>query len=157
MSPSLFLNLCLVLHIIGFTMMAGNVLADFSIYRRLNKYLIADKQKAVTILEGPAKLPVFIGVGAVLLILTGVGMVSIFRESVTSMLWFRVKMILVLLVVLNGIVLARPGAIRLRATLLQNAVQDNRRIEGLGRNLRNIYILQLILFLSIFILSVFRP
>jgi hypothetical protein len=155
MSPSIFLNLCLVLHITGFTMMAGSVLADFSIYRRLNKYLIADKQKALTILEGPAKLPVFIGVGAVLLILTGIGMVSIFRESVTSMLWFRVKMILVLLVVLVGIVLARPGAIRLRATLLQN--EDNRRIEGLGRNLRNIYILQLILFLSIFILSVFRP
>jgi hypothetical protein len=136
-------------------MMAGSVLADFSIYRRLNKYLIADKQKAVTILEGPAKLPVFIGVGAVLLILTGIGMVSIFRESVTSMLWFRVKMILVLLVVLNGIVLARPGAVKLKATLQQNG--DNRRIEGLGRNLRNIYILQLILFLSIFILSVFRP
>jgi NADH:ubiquinone oxidoreductase subunit 6 (subunit J) len=138
-------------------MMAGSVLADFSIYRRLNKYLIADKQKAVTILEGPAKLPVLIGVGAALLILTGVGMVSIFRESVTSMLWFRVKMILVLLVLLNGIVLARPGAVKLRATLLQNAAQDNRRIEGLGKNLRTIYVLQLVLFLSIFILSVFRP
>jgi NADH:ubiquinone oxidoreductase subunit 6 (subunit J) len=138
-------------------MMAGSVLADFSILRRLNKYLLADKQKAVTILEGPAKLPVLIGVGAALLILTGVGMVSIFRESVTSMLWFRVKMILVLLVLLNGIVLARPGAVRLKTTLLHNTEQDNRRIEGLGKNLRNIYILQLVLFLSIFILSVFRP
>ena len=39
-----FLQLLLVLHITGFTMMAGTVLADFAIFRRLSRYLIADKQ-----------------------------------------------------------------------------------------------------------------
>lgn len=147
-------QLLLVLHITGFTMMAGSIVADFTINRRLNRYLITDKGKALHILEGTTGLLALVGAGALLLIATGMGLVAIFREAVTSMLWFRIKMVLVLIVVLNGVVLARPTSMKLRNVLVQNSAAGP--IEALKNRLRNIYVLQMLLFMVIFVLSVFR-
>jgi len=151
-----FLQLFLVLHITGFTMMAGTVLADFTVFRRVSRWLVADRQKALTILEGSAGLVFLISAGALLLITTGIGMVIVFKGAVASMLWFKIKMVLVLLVVLNGAVLARRSMLKLRGTLPLNAAETNGQVEGLKRRLNYIYITQLILFLTIFILSVLK-
>ncbi len=122
------LNLYLVLHITGLTIMAGAVLADFSLSARINKYLSTDKRRALILLEASAGLAPLIGAGALLLILTGTGMVVELKSAVTQALWFRVKMPLVVLVVLNGTVVARPPTLRL----------------------------QLLLFVAIFVLSIFK-
>ena len=119
----------LVLHLVGFTMMAGAVLADFSINARLNKYLFTDKGRALVLLEGSLGLPRLTGIGAALLVLTGTAMTILLKDAVLQMTWFRIKMPLVLLIILNGIALAR---------------------------LRAIYILQLILFATVFVLSIFK-
>ena len=151
-----FLQILLVLHITGFTMMAGTVLADFTVFRRTSRYLIADRQKAVTILEGSAGLVVLISVGAILLITTGIGMVIVFKGAVASMLWFKIKMALVIVVVLNGAVLARRAMLKLRETLTLNTNETNSQVAGLKKRLGYIYITQLVLFLAIFILSVLK-
>jgi hypothetical protein len=149
------LNVYLLLHITGFTIMAGAVLADFTLSARLNRYLLTDKGRALILLEASASLAPLIGLGAVLLILTGTGMVIELKSAVTQALWFRIKMPLVLLVVLNGTVLARPATLRLKKLLLDGTPAT----AGIGR-LRNrrsvIYILQLLLFVAIFILSIFK-
>ena len=49
MTSPTFLQLDLVLHITGFTMMAGTILADFAVSRRLDKYILSDKAKAITV------------------------------------------------------------------------------------------------------------
>ena len=71
MNTPTFLNLDLVLHITGFTMMAGTILADFAINRRVNRFLLSDKQRAVSIMDVAAGFPRLIGIGAALLIVTG--------------------------------------------------------------------------------------
>ncbi|HMH20345.1 MAG TPA: hypothetical protein VK563_01145 [Puia sp.] len=156
MSSQTILQLCLVAHISGFTIMAGTVIADFSVIRRMKKYLFTDKPKALAILEGSAAFPALIGAGAALLITTGLGMAFIFKAAVTSMLWFRIKMVLVLLVLINGIAIARPTLIKLRGLLAQTPAAGDRPIEGIIGRLRIIYVAQLIMFLTIFVLSVFR-
>jgi Predicted membrane protein (DUF2214) len=147
-------QLLLVLHITGFTMMAGTIVADFTINRRLNRYLITDKGKALHILDGTAGLLALVGIGAILLIATGIGLVAIFRETVTSMLWFRIKMVLVVIVVVNGVALAKPTSMKLRNVLVENSGAGP--IEALKNRLRNVYVLQMLLFLIIFVLSVFK-
>ena len=102
MTSLTLLHLLLTLHIAGFTTMAGTVIADFSVNRRLNKYLTSDKLKALSILEGTARFPALIGVGVALLISTGIGMVIVYKGAVAGMLWFRIKMILVLLALIIG-------------------------------------------------------
>jgi hypothetical protein len=150
------LHVYLVLHITGFTLMAGTIAADFAINRRLGKYLLTDKLKAMTMLESAAAFPALIGIGGVLLLTTGIGMVAVFKGVVARMLWFRIKMILVVLVALNGSLVLRKQASRLKVLLTENKNGGNSQILSLSRTMSVFHVIELLLFLSIFILSVFQ-
>ncbi len=156
MTSQAFLNLDLVLHITGFTMMAGTILADFAVSRRLDKYILSDKSKAITILDTTAGFGRLIGIGAGLLILTGLGMVSIFKGGVTQMLWFKIKMVLVLLVILNGTLILQRGSKTLKTLLLSDDPRSNDRISALKARLTIFHSLELLLFFIIFVLSILR-
>ena len=144
----------LVLHITGFTLMAGTIAADFAINRRLGKYLLTDKSKAMSMLEGAAGFPALIGLGGLLLLTTGIGMVILFKGAVARMLWFRIKMILVVLVILNGSLVLRRQAGRLKVLLADNGA--NNQILSLSRTMSVFHVIELLLFLIIFFLSVFQ-
>jgi hypothetical protein len=162
------LNLYLVLHITGFTLLAGSEFADLSISARLGKYLSTDKRRALILLEASSALAPLIAIGGILLILSGTGMAIELKGAVTQALWFRVKMPLVLLVILNGFVMARPNGLRLKQLLLDaTAVNDGGQIServarsddsiGQLRNRRRaIYLFQLLLIIIIFVLSIFK-
>lgn len=154
-SQNLF-HLYLVIHITGFTMMAGATVAQLSIFKRLNQYVIIDKPKALSILESTGGFASIMGIGALLLILTGVGMVSILRDAATSMVWFRIKMPLVILILLNGGLYARPNANKLRKWLQENTIAGNGPIEIYKNRLRIFNISQLVIFLLIFVLSAYQ-
>jgi hypothetical protein len=156
MTSPTFLQLDLVLHITGFTMMAGTILADFAISRRLDKYILSDRPKAITILETTAGLGRLIGIGAALLILTGIGMVIIYKGTIAQMLWFKIKMVLVLLVILNGTLILQRGGKSLRTLLVSNASDANDRISALKARLTIFHSLELLLFFIIFVLSILR-
>lgn len=156
MNTQTFLNVDLVLHITGFTMMAGTILADFAINRRVNRFLLTDKQRAVGIMDIAAGFPRLIGIGAALLIVTGFAMVSIFREAVTDMLWFRIKMAVVVLILVNGAVIMRRMSNRIKRLLEAGGDNNNALILSLKQRLGVFHGIELLLFLIIFILSVFR-
>jgi hypothetical protein len=173
----------LVLHLIGLVMMAGAVLADFSLRTKFNKYLLTDRPRALTLLEGSTALLPLIGGGALLLILTGTAMVIQLKSAVTQMVWFRIKMPLVILLVLNGSVLARRLGLQLYKLLSAAEVEteaetdteaeaeaeaeaereaetqkagNTNSIVAVRSRLRLVYIIELLLFISIFILSIFK-
>jgi hypothetical protein len=153
MNSQTLLSLFLILHISGFTVMGGTIVADFTMYSRLRKYLFVDKSRALTMLDGSVKFSMLISIAAILLILTGIGMVIIFHGVVARMLWFKIKMILVLFIVINGALIARPSGIRLRKALGDNS---NDEIAVLDSKLYIFYVIELTLFLAVFILSVFK-
>jgi|GraSoi_2013_60cm_1033757.scaffolds.fasta_scaffold05233_2 hypothetical protein len=156
MTSQTFLQLDLVLHITGFTMMAGTILADFAVSRKLNRYILSDKSKAATILETTAGFGRLIGIGAALLVVTGIGMVIIFKGVVAQMLWFKIKMVLVLLIILNGTLVLRRGGNKLKKLLQPDDPRQNGRINALKNQLSAFHVLELLLFLVIFVLSIFR-
>ncbi len=77
------------------------------------------------------------------------------KGAVTQALWFRIKMPLVLLLVLNGTVMARPNGLRLKQLLLDET-PDNGGIGQLRNRRRAIYLFQLLLIVTIFVLSIFK-
>jgi hypothetical protein len=156
MTSLTLLHLLLTLHIAGFTTMAGTVIADFSVNRRLNKYLTSDKLKALSILEGTNRFPALIGIGVALLLTTGIGMVIVYKGTVAGMLWFRIKMILVLLALIIGAGIMRKIDVNLRLLLTENTGNNNGRILALKGRMTIFHSIQLIIILTIFILSVFR-
>jgi hypothetical protein len=155
MNQQTLLDVFLVLHIAGFTTMTGTVAVDTTIYGRLRKYLVADKGKALTMLESSASFPALIGISAALIIISGIGMVSVI-PAFAGMLWFRVKMILVLGLILNGAISGRRLVTRLKHLLLENTEESNQGIDALKRRMNLLYVTQLVLILAIFILSVFK-
>ena len=156
MTTQHWLDLYLVFHITGFTMMAGTIIADFSIGLRLNKYLLSDKARAAAMLESAAGFPRLIGLGALLLLVTGIAMVILFKGVVAGMLWFKIKMVLVVLVALNGALVIRRQEWRLKDLLLENSSGHNRNIRTLKRTMSVFHLIEIGLFLAIFLLSVFQ-
>ncbi len=156
MSSQTFLQLDLVLHITGFTIMAGTVLVDFVINRQLNKYILSDKPRALATLENTSGFPRLIGIGAALLITTGIAMVIIFKGTVAQMTWFKIKMVLVLLILLNGTLVLRRGGNKLKQLLLLNTPNNNTNITTLKNQLSIAHVFELLFFLTVFILSIFR-
>lgn len=150
------ISLLLTLHVIGFTMMVGMIVADFAIFRKLNKFLPADKPRAITMLDTAAIFPPVIGIGAFLVLTTGIGMTVLFKGIVFQMLWFKVKMVLVLIVGTFGSVIPRRNNNRLRLLLAENATSNNRTIELLWSRMGYFYFFQLSLFGIIFLLSIFK-
>jgi hypothetical protein len=156
MNTQTFLSIDLVLHITGFTMLAGTVLADYVISRRTKPYLISDKPRAMEMMDSVANFPRLIGIGTGLLVISGVAMLSIFKEAVGGALWFKIKLILVVLAALIGAVILNRNNKRLKALLLANDERNNPTILTIKRRMELFHRLQLILFLTIFILSVFK-
>jgi hypothetical protein len=156
MNSQTLLNLALIIHISGFTIMAGTIVADYVISRRLSKFLVSDKQKAIAVLDTTSGLGRLIGIGGALLLITGVCMVIIFKGTVSQMLWFKIKMVLVLLVIINGTAVLARGTGRLRKMLEPNSTANNGQITALKSRLNTFHFLEILLFLIIFILSVVR-
>src|ERR1700755_1569666 len=125
MNSEAFVHVALVLHITGFTMMAGALLADFAISRRMGRYLITDKPRAAGMMDGAAAFPILIRIGGILLVLTGVAMFSVLRQAVTSMIWFRIKMLLVIFILINGAVIVRRNNTRLKGLLQAGDDRNN--------------------------------
>jgi len=151
-----FLSIYLVLHITGFTMMAGSILADYVIRRRMASYLIIDKGRAIAVAESLTGLTRLMGIGGALLLVTGIAMLSVFKGTVGAMLWFKIKMMLVLLVAFNGSVVTRRYSNRMKVLLGAGDDRNNGAILVLKRRMGIFHGIELLLFLLIFILSVFK-
>jgi len=148
-------QISLVLHITGIIILAGLTIASEALSFQSWKLIGTDRAKAILMNSATMIFGRIIGIGGLLTIVTGFIMVSILREGVTAQVWFRIKMLLVILIVLNGAIYARRQNTKL-TRLLSSDHTDNRKLESLKRNLNTSFLLQLILFLIIFVLSVFR-
>ena len=155
MTTTVLLSTCLVLHIIGLTVMAGVTLIDTIIYRQFWKQYNTNQVKAAGTLEAAGKLTVLFGVGFLLLLLSGVGIMLLTKGIFGEQTWFRIKMILVIAVVINGQAFGRRTGIQVqKACAAENSSALS--LAGLKRKLSVIHLLQLGLFLAIFILGVFK-
>lgn len=154
MNSQTLLQLLLVLHITGFATLTGIVAADTAIYGRLRKYLIADKNRALTMLDSSASFAMVIRISAIVLIASGIGMVSL-APGFSGMLWFKIKMVLVLGIIINGAVVGQRLMNRLKS-MLNSTITNNVEIEALKSRLSLMYTVQLLLFVVVFTLSVFK-
>jgi hypothetical protein len=101
------LQVCLVLHITGIVLLGGTTLTNYIISRQFWNCIETDKNKAIVINSTTITFGRIMGIGGVLTILTGIGMVAILHGAVDAQLWFRIKMVLVLLIILNASLFAR--------------------------------------------------
>lgn len=145
------------MHITGLSMVAGIVLAGFLANRRFWKIYVADRVRAVAILDLTARFPMAMGIGMLLLLVSGIAMMAQVHGVYGEQLWFRIKMIMFLLVIVNGIMGRRLG-LKMKPVLQSASSNDNvsTSLEPLKARLNLYYIIQLLLLLTIFSCGVLK-
>jgi len=148
----------LVLHIIGLATMAGTTIVSYVCYGQFWKQYALGKQSAMAILNVTASFRFLFAGGFLLLLISGIGMVALSHGLFAQQLWFRIKMGLLVLILLNGAVYGQRLTSKLRqAVEMQLAggnVLDN--LERLKSSILVMHIGQLLLFAGIFVLSIYK-
>ena len=115
-----------------------------------------DNSRAVVINSTTLSLGRVTAIGGIMTILSGIGMVAVLHGAVDSQLWFRIKMIPVLLIIINSVYLARPQTKKLK-NLLSTDININADKLGAVKRKMNIYhLMQLTILVIIFVLSIFK-
>jgi hypothetical protein len=153
-----FLQAGLLLHIIGLTTVAGTILVSYMILRQFRSEYTLDKQKGYAILQVLSKLPALAATGLVLQIISGVMMLAAAGGGYGQQLWFKIKMLLVILIIAGIIVLYRNMQRRLHQWVLDDMLHGDktRQIVSLTGRISRVQVILLFFFMIIFILSVYR-
>lgn len=154
MNAQTFLLALLTLHLTGLVLMAGTTVVDYITFTSFWKQFIKDKEKSFVILTPTAKFSRISGIGAALLILTGVGMMALTHGVFGEQLWFRIKFALVIILILNALLVRRRQGLKLKAYMTDPAVFEQ--ISQVRVGLYRFYVLQFLLFFLVVFLSVFK-
>lgn len=150
------LSALLMLHLLALILMAGTTFIDFINYQMFWKLFNHQRKQADGILSASAKFPGLIGIGAGFLIITGVGMIALTHGVWAQQLWFRIKMIFVLLLIFNSIFYGNRLSARLRAVVRLDAPDLAQQLINLKGKLRTFHLLQLGFLLMIIFLSAYK-
>ena len=114
-----------------------------------------DRNRAIIINSTATVFERVTPVAGILTILTGFAMVAILHGVVGSQLWFRIKMILVLMIILNVSLFGKPQNSKLKK-ILSAGNKESGELISIKSRMDLYYVLQLIMLFSIFVLSVFK-
>lgn len=155
---SILYNLFLILHITGITTMAGATLIDYLGFKHFWKTFSTDLTKAMVQEQAISKLQKLMGFGMLLILISGIGMMFFMHTVYGQQTWMKIKIFLVLIIIINGLGIRRRLGSRLTKLLTEiNPVEKiNEGIPKLRSKLNAVGIIQLFLFLIVFILSVFK-
>jgi len=142
----------LILHLTGLTVMAGTTAADYFAFKEFARLFHSDREKSHNLLGLMERLSFLLGVGAALLIVSGVGMLTITRGVFLQQVWFHLKLSLILALILNGFLLGGRQVKKLKKWIDSDAVRSRKAI----RKLNVFYLGQMGLFFMIIFLSVFK-
>ncbi len=146
----------LTLHLIGLTMMAGVTLVDYISYATFWKIFNQHKEKSAGALQVMYNFSRLLGIGAILLIFSGIGMMVITNSVFGEQLWFRIKAMIVVALLFNGLLVGRRLGIKLKKVIADNDPSLTLQVDNIRMGLKRFHVVQLCLLLSIVLLSVFK-
>lgn len=153
-----FYNIALVTHIIGITIMAGATFIDFVTFRAFGNAFRANEAKAPVLGAYLHKLQRFMSIGLLIILISGVMMMVKLHEVWDAQLWFRIKMGVLLLIIINGLGLRRRIGAQLNKLLVRDLSLDSveGKWRGIKRNFTIVVFVQMLLFTIIYVLSIFK-
>jgi hypothetical protein len=155
---ALIYNTALATHIIGITIMAGTTFLDFIIFNQFIKSYRYDKIKNVALENLLFIIQKFIGIGMLVILLSGITMMVYMHQVWGQQIWFRIKMGILLLIIINGFVFRRRLGLRLKKLLGEQATGNSFEVKfsKVKNKTSTIQMLQIFFFIVIFVLSAFK-
>jgi len=156
-------QIALITHIVGITLMAGTTLLEYLLTRYFWKLYASDRSKAIISYDEGFNFHLIVNIGIMLLILSGVTMLIITQGVFARQFWFQLKIGLIIIIAINGSAFGRKQDAKLKRLIL-NFLQDDLRGQESRKDdflkvknrLALFYVSQLLMFLTIFTLSVFK-
>jgi hypothetical protein len=158
MLTSFFYHVALVMHIIGLTVLAATTVVDYIIFKQFWKVYNDNRQNALIIRSTMTTYPRLFAIGIILLIASGVTMMGITHGAFGEQIWFRIKFGLVILIILNGLTIGRRQGMKLSNVL--SGKYEGANADAILLKVRStlsvFHLTQMLLFLIVFVLSVFK-
>ncbi|MBN8852828.1 MAG: hypothetical protein BGO55_03635 [Sphingobacteriales bacterium 50-39] len=148
------LQLLLVFHLAGLTLMAGTTAVSFVSFKRLAKSMTGNIDEVSHDFKMVSGLSGLLILGGILLVSSGVGLLLLTHAY--GQLWFQVKMGVVATLPLNGFLFGARQEQKIKQILSAPDGQIHRQLRQPIANLRTFYAIQLFLFLTVVILAVTR-
>jgi hypothetical protein len=138
--------------------MAGTTIVSYVAYGQFWRQYMLGKERAMAILNLTASFRYLFAGGFLLLLISGIGMMIITRGVFAEQSWFRIKMGLLVLILLNGAVYGQRLTSRLKQAVTMELAGGNAQasLESLKSSILVMHIGQLLLFAGIFVLSVYK-
>lgn len=151
-----FFPALLALHLTALILMAGTTVIDFINYQVFWKLFDHQREQATGVLAVSAKSSRVIGISAGWLIITGVCMIALTHGLLAQQLWFRIKMIFVLLLICNGIFMGNRLSTKVRKLISANVPDGEQEVRNFKGKLQVYHLVQLCIFLIIIFLSAYK-
>ncbi|MCX6212897.1 DUF2269 family protein [Spirosoma sp.] len=146
----------LVLHLSGLVLMVGTTLTEWVVFRLFVSLLKQEDQAALSLFSLLSGLGRLLLAGGVVLLLSGIGLTILSEGVYLQQLWLQVKLGLILLLPLNGLLVGSPQMKRVSNSLLSEGIGLQVAVHPGVRRLTKFHTVQLLVFLAIIILAVFK-
>jgi hypothetical protein len=150
------IRVLLALHLTGIVIMAGTTLIDYITFKTIWKFADQGDSRLLGLLPLMAKYGACIRVGGALIIITGITMLSLEHGIWASQWWFKIKMVLVFFLVMNGLFIGNANGHKLRDSVAANASNFVQQTVAVRENLNRFYPIQLSLFFLVILISMIR-
>ncbi len=148
-----------MLHILGFVTAIGVTLTTWLAYTQFWKLYETNSQQAKAGFRAIMRLQVAGTIGLMTVIVAGVCMLAISKWSFISLLWFQIKLGLIILIFVNGFTLGRTTVLKLQDFISQQQGSSftAAEVEKLKSRINTFLMVQLAIYATIIFISVFRP
>ena len=146
----------LALHIAGIVMMAGTTMIDYLSFKTFWEWADSGDARAPGLVPLMARYGTLIRTGAITIILTGIALFILDKGIIWSQPWFKIKTVLVVILILNGLLIGNKQGHRLREAVMAHSTDFIHHTLSIRESMNWFYPIQLALFFLIIIISVIR-
>jgi len=136
--------------------MAGTTVVDYITFKTFCKLTDQGDDRSLGLLPLMSKYGGLVRAGAVIIILTGLGMLVLLKGVWWEQLWFKIKMALVIMLILHGMFVGNKQGLKFRKIIADNGTGLIQQIADLRTNLNRFYLIQLAIFFVIILVSVIK-
>ena len=146
----------LIMHLSGLTLLAGTTVADYVTFRTFSSQFKTQGKPSDSLLNLMSRLAIVLAIGGSLLLVSGVGLMAVTHGVFMYQLWFKIKLALILVLVLNGFLVGNRQLEKLKKGVKQSTAPTDQMVKDASFRLNIFYLLQLAIFLFVIILAVFK-
>ena len=156
MNTLILMHVLLVLQLTGLTLLSGTTVAEYVTFRTFSKRFKTAGNASNSLLNLMSGLAVTLAIGGGLLVVSGIGLMTVTHGVYAHQLWFQIKLVIILILVLNGFLVGNRQGTKLRNGLSEQNTDSGKAVKTAMRNINLFYVVQMVLFLAVIMLAVFK-